>query len=212
MASKPTVRGPKPYVRPEFSPMKPWPSEPEPSEPMFPPSQFNMQSKQWRSVKPPVPKTAGGGSAMPFSESGSQAPMPEVNPDPYVNCPLVPGLNSCTFWPYVKNLDVTLVMYYDPCEADSGIAKIQVRGASVRTERPNHKYVAVDCSTETELCKMQNITTLPSYQLFSRGALVNSFKDIVNLRIVDVQRFVETAPVADEPSPMVCQTKNPEGP
>lgn len=202
MASKPNVYGPTPYRRPDFDFSAPVAEPPEPQPSEFPPSKFTMKTKPYAKVLPPKPKA-------PSSEYGASGSIPDADPDPYVNCPLVPGLNKCTFWSYINNLDVALVMYYDPCEPDSGIAKLQVRGASSRTERPNHKYLAVDCSTETELCKMQNINTIPTYQLFSRGGLVNTYTNIENLRLVDVQRFVETAPLADDPSPMTCQIKKP---
>lgn len=126
---KPGVYGPMPF-RPS---QLPGPVQ-QPAAPEFPPHTFPHVKPHSR-VAAPTYGASSESYTTDFSEAETQltepgTEIPGVDPDPYVDCPLVPGLNQCTFWPFINNLDAKLVRYYDPCDVRSGLAKLQIPGVS----------------------------------------------------------------------------------
>ncbi|CAL1535695.1 unnamed protein product [Lymnaea stagnalis] len=96
-----------------------------------------------------------------------------VQPDKFVHSEKVMGLLECNFFEFLNDKQSALVMFYNPNCANCLRSRGHYARAAKFTKRDGHAYAAVDCTTETDLCKREGISRLPTYQLYSKGMYIS---------------------------------------
>lgn len=100
---------------------------------------------------------------------------------------------------YLAGQDVALVMFYDPKNAQSQLAKPHFVKAAASVKKQNVGFAAVNCATEDKLCQAEEIRDLPTLKLYSRGRYLrmqNPMTDYTQLlKIIDSMPALPPKPV-----------------
>ncbi|BFZ13993.1 hypothetical protein BsWGS_17032 [Bradybaena similaris] len=116
--------------------------------------------------------------------------------DPYVNSKDVHGLDRHIFHEFLEDKDAALVMFYDAEEPECDWAKKHFIRAAKTTERLNHAFAAVNCVKERDTCVQEGSQDVyPFYKLYSRGNVIDTYRDYRSFMYFTMRRFVENAPL-----------------
>ncbi|CAG5115452.1 unnamed protein product [Candidula unifasciata] len=122
--------------------------------------------------------------------------------DPYVNSKDVLALDHHIFQDFLNDREVALVMFYDPEEPECDWSKKHFIRAAKTTERENHAFAAVNCVKEQAICADEGSTGVyPFFKLYSRGNLIDTYRDHRSFIHFTMRKFVENAPIIPDREP-----------
>ncbi|CAG5117452.1 unnamed protein product [Candidula unifasciata] len=119
--------------------------------------------------------------------------------DSFIGSKSVKILKQEIFDHYLSGQDVALVMFYDPKNAQSQLAKPHFVKAASIVKKQNVGFAAVNCALEGKLCQEEEIRDLPTLKLYSRGRYLrmqNPMSDYNQLlKIIDSMPILPPKPV-----------------
>ncbi|BFZ13986.1 hypothetical protein BsWGS_17025 [Bradybaena similaris] len=141
----------------------------------------------------------------PFVPEGDPAidDLPYLNDmDNFVGIPEVIALDDFWINDFIRRKEVAMIFFYDPTLPGMLPAREEFRQAAQNTKRPNHGYGAFNCDYYKDACQEMFVfdVSLPHYKLFTQGNYVWGYN--ANLTAKQIKKFVEKAPLADDPSPL----------
>ncbi|BFZ06886.1 hypothetical protein BsWGS_09925 [Bradybaena similaris] len=119
--------------------------------------------------------------------------------DSFIATKSVKILKQEIFDHYLSGQDVALVMFYDPKNAQSQLAKPHFVKAAETVKKHNVAFAAVNCAIEDKLCRAEEIRDLPTLKLYSRGRYLrmqNPMSDYIQLlKLIDSMPALPPKPV-----------------
>ncbi|KAK3779326.1 hypothetical protein RRG08_031617 [Elysia crispata] len=123
--------------------------------------------------------------------------------DPFIGSRSVEGLDNGNYSNVLQEKELTMVMFYDPNDPQCEWSKKHFLKAAKTTQRMNHAYAAVDCTREADLCEREGVVTYPTFKLYTRNTLVDTYTRPQQMTFITIKNFMETMKVVPEVPPCV---------